>query len=239
MSTESKTRVSVCIATFNGEVFLPQQLDSILIQLDINDEIIISDDGSNDKTIEIIEDYKKKDPRIKLVHNNIRKGVIGNFENSLRHCNGDIIFLCDQDDIWANNKIEKVIILLKEYDLVVHNAEIIDTVGNSMGIDFFSIRKSRSGYLNNLWKNKYLGCCMCFKRSQLVNILPFPKKIIMHDMWIGLKIQLNGKVLFTNEILSYYRRHGRNASSASEKSPFSFKEKILIRLRMLYYTLLK
>lgn len=230
-------RASICIATYNGAKYIREQIDSIIRQTKDNDEIIISDDGSIDETINILKSYN--DRRIKIFENKKEHGVIKNFENALRHAKGEFIFLCDQDDIWNLNKMDIILGYMRDYDLVVHNALLIDSVGQSSGVDFFSLRKSKKGYFYNLWKNRFLGCCMCFRHTELKRILPFPKHIVMHDMWIGLKIQIRRKVLFTNEVLSSYRRHGSNASTASEKSPYTKLQQLKIRLWMFYYTVFK
>ena len=96
--------ISVCIATYNGEKYIKQQLLSILKQIKVNDEIIISDDHSTDKTFNIIKSFN--DTRIKFFLNNKGKGYTRNFENALEKAHGDIIFLSDQDDIWIDNKVE-------------------------------------------------------------------------------------------------------------------------------------
>lgn len=97
--------ISVCMACYNGQKYIRQQIDSILSQLKENDELIISDDGSKDLTCEIVLSYH--DPRIKLLHNTKEHGFIGNFENALRCAKGDIIFLSDQDDVWKKIKFRK------------------------------------------------------------------------------------------------------------------------------------
>ncbi|MEM7184509.1 MAG: glycosyltransferase, partial [Spirochaetota bacterium] len=111
--------ISVCIATFNGEKYIHEQLVSILQQLGTNDEIIISDDSSTDNTIKMI--HAINDKRIKIYHNNVRN-PIQNFENALRKAQGKYIFLSDQDDIWLETKISITIEHLQKYDLVVHDA---------------------------------------------------------------------------------------------------------------------
>ena len=100
-------KFSVCIATFNGEKFIKEQLDSILCQLGVDDEIIISDDSSVDQTISIIESYKDK--RIKIFVNQKFSSPIYNFENAIMKSRGDFIFLSDQDDIWQSDKVEKML----------------------------------------------------------------------------------------------------------------------------------
>ena len=98
--------ISVCIATYNGEKYIREQLDSILPQLGLDDEVIISDDSSTDNTLKIIEEYN--DCRIKIFSNNKFYSPILNFENALKKAQGDFIFLSDQDDIWKSNKVEVV-----------------------------------------------------------------------------------------------------------------------------------
>ena len=98
------SKISVCIATFNGEKYISSQLDSILNQVVPVHEIIISDDMSTDNTIEIIKNCNN--PIIKIFINKERLGVAKNFENAIKHANGDFIFLCDQDDIWLKNKTQ-------------------------------------------------------------------------------------------------------------------------------------
>lgn len=227
--------ISVCMATYNGAPYIRKQLDSILSQLGPDDEIIISDDGSVDGTISIIKSIQDK--RIKFYVNKGERGVINNFENALSKASGDYIFLSDQDDVWKSNKIETVVPLLSDNILVVHNAVIIDKDDVSFGRNFFSLRGSKSGYFNNLYRNSYLGCCMCFRRELLKKILPFPKRIEMHDRWIGLMAELYGKVFFSKEELIGYRVHGNNVSNSTGKSVNPFSTMLSIRLWMFFYTI--
>lgn len=224
-------KISVCIATYNGEKYIKEQIESILFQTIQPNEIIISDDNSTDKTIEIV---KKLDSPLIKIFNNKEKGIIKNFENALLNSTGDYIFLCDQDDIWKNNKIERVIEKLRIYDLVVHNAEIKEMNTNSnIKRTLFEIYKSKSGIVRNFYKNSYVGCCMAFNRKILQKSIPFPEKIYMHDVWIGMISEISGKIYFEKEILMEYRRHSNNASETCEKSKRNFKEKIGIRLYLL------
>lgn len=224
-------KISVCIATYNGEKYIKEQIESILFQTIQPNEIIISDDNSTDKTIEIIK--KINSPLIRIFKNK-DKGIIKNFENALLNSTGDYIFLCDQDDIWKNNKIERAIEKLRTYDLVVHNAEIREMNTNSkIKRTLFEIYKSKSGIVRNFYKNSYIGCCMAFNRKILQKSIPFPEKIYMHDIWIGMISEFSGKIYFEKEILMEYRRHSNNASETCEKSKRNFKEKIWIRLYLL------
>ena len=215
--------VSVCMATYNGGKYLHEQIDSIINQLDDNDELIISDDGSTDSTVSIIESYKDK--RIKLLKNK-NHGINSNFENALIHSKGDYICLSDQDDIWLEGKIAFIKKALLDCDLVVHNAEIIDGNGKSKGYDYFSYMHKGNGFWANWWKTRFLGCCMSFNRKLLNDVLPFPRKVVGHDYWIGMLGAAKYKVLFDNTIYLSYRRHGNNASPSAEKSDNSLYYKL-------------
>lgn len=223
--------ISICIASFNGEKYIYDQIESILKQLGDNDEIIISDDSSTDHTLDIISKFN--DCRIKTFIKNKFHSPIYNFENAIRQTKGEYIFLCDQDDIWLPNKIEVMKKYLKEYSLVVSDCCIVDSNLKIIEDSFFRLNNSGSGFWKNLYKNSYIGCCMAFRKEVLDYILPFPKKIPMHDIWIGLMTELNGKVYFINEPLIFYRRHGNNASFSGEKSKYPFFYKIKYRIILL------
>jgi glycosyltransferase involved in cell wall biosynthesis len=219
------------MATYNGEKYIREQLDSILCQLSESDEVIISDDGSTDSTTEIIKRYN--DLRIKLYSNTNRKGVVGNFENALSKVQGDFIFLSDQDDVWMPNKAEVMLKALKNADLCVCDCELIDSDRKILHTSFFKLNHSKRGFLKNLIKNSFLGCCMAFKREVLRYILPFPSNIAMHDIWIGLCVELWGKILFIKDKLVKYRRHGHNTSTTGEKSDFGIIYKVQYRFAFL------
>lgn len=229
--------ISVCMATYNGEKYIEEQLVSILIQISLDDEIIISDDGSTDKTINIISSFCDK--RIVLLHNTGRHGYVGNFENALNHAKGDVIFLADQDDVWAPQKVEIVLNRLNEYDLVIHDAEIVDATGNSLGRTYYSTMHNRKDFFSNLWKTRWLGCCMAFRREVLEKSLPFPPNIVGHDYWIGMLGMLWFRYCFMDEILVSYRRHGNNTSPSGEKSTNSMFYKLVTKRMTILIALLK
>ena len=232
-------KVSVCITTYNGEKFIKQQLASILSQLSEVDEIIISDDGSSDNTLSIINEFE--DLRIKvLYHKNARtpkykfEFTTRNIENALRNACGDVVFLVDQDDIWKTDKVERTLEALKECDLVVHDCEIIDKNENKVRDSYFDLKKKKKGLVRNLIDNSYLGCCMAFNKEILNKVLPFPKAPVPHDIWIGLLAEYYGRVNFINVKLIYYRRHNQNLSPSSEKSANSISFRIFYRILIVY-----
>lgn len=214
------------MATYNGEKYIKDQLDSILLQLRENDEIIISDDGSSDTTIEIVKSYA--DTRIKVFHNSF-KNLILNFEFALKQAKGDYVFLSDQDDIWLPNKVEVTLECLIRHDIVVSNCKVVNQDLEIINESFFELNNSRQGLISNLIKNSYLGCCLAFRKGILIKALPFPKAIPMHDIWLGFVSELFYNVKFIEEPLMLYRRHGANESPTGEGSPFSIYEKFLFR----------
>ena len=226
------SRVSVCMATYNGENFIGQQLESILVQLDSTDEIIISDDSSSDRTVEIIKSYN--DTRVIILENNKFKSPIFNLENALKHATGTVIFLSDQDDIWLPGKVKVMREHLRHYDLVVSDASLIDASGRIVEDSYFKLRGSGPGFIKNIYRNSYLGCCMAFNRMILEKSLPFPAKIPMHDMWLGLIAEISGRTFFCEEKLLYYRRHSSNASpTAIGKSCYKALDMIKFRYNLL------
>ena len=209
----SNIRVSVAMATYNGEKYIKEQINSILNNLEKNDELVISDDGSKDNTKSIIEDIQKKDSRVKLF-DGPKMGVKQNFGNAIKNCSGEYIFLADQDDIWNDKKVEKVLKVFKDENvtLVIHNCEIVNESLEKTDKTFFEFRNSGKGIIKNIWKNTYIGCCIAFKGEMKDQILPIPNDIEMHDQWIGIINEKYGKSYFLDECLIKYRRHSNNVS---------------------------
>lgn len=233
--------ISVCMATYNGERFIKEQLDSILCQLSEEDEIIISDDGSTDKTLEIIDSYNDK--RIKVFHHKKEENVYlkksnvlfatKNFENALKHAVGDYVYLSDQDDIWCENKIEETKKLLQKYDFVMSNFSIINDDGLLKQDFFYEKNPINSNILFSLIHPHFIGCCCCINRNLLKRILPFPDRIYSHDLWIGLIAQRFGTIEYVNTPLIKHRVGDYNSSTACKKSINSFIFKIKYRFFVL------
>ncbi len=226
-------KVSVCIATYNGEKYIKEQLESILVQLSEKDEVIISDDHSNDETLKVLNSFK--DSRIKIYFNDGIKGYVPNFENALKKSSGDIIFFSDQDDIWLPNKVKKCLKVLKEKDLVVTNAKVINEKMEIIEESLFEVVNTKTGLFNNWVKNRYYGCCIAFRREILKKVLPFPKRyeICSHDRWIPLICEMYYKVGLIEEPLLLYRRHENNVS-CFKKSNNSLLKKISVRIYPLW-----
>lgn len=232
--------ISVCIATYNGERFLKEQLDSILCQLSKDDEIIISDDGSTDKTLEIIDSYN--DNRIKVFHHQkdeiLSKVTQGrnfyyatqNFANALSKVSGDYVFLSDQDDVWLQNKVSRCLELLKKNDVIVHNYQVVDENGNLTKEQQFSKNPLHKSVFANIMDSHFRGCCMAFKSDILKKCLPIPVNVIGHDYWIGAIASKFNKIYYELEPLIKSRWYPESVSS--KKKTF-FIYKIQFRLTLL------
>ena len=226
--------ISVCMATYNGEKYIKEQLESILIQLGAEDEIIISDDGSTDNTISVVNSMNDK--RIKLFYNHGKHGFTRNFENALRYAKGDYIFLSDQDDIWLDNKVYTVTKALEKCDLVIHDCKTVNNAFETLQesrFDYFSIKP---GFIRHLIKSRYLGCCMAFNRNVLNAVLPFPadETLVEHDIWIAAVGWLYFKTFLLNQPLILYRRHGNNVSDGGFEKGYSIINKLYRRIYRLY-----
>lgn len=208
--------VSVAMAAYNGEHYIEAQIQSILSQLRPEDELVISLDPSSDRTEEIIRSFAGKDRRVRLIRG-LGEGLISNFENAIRHCKKDILFLSDQDDVWKEGKVASVLECFQDPSVcvVMHDAQIVDENGVCTEPSFMKKRGCRKGVLQNLIKNSYIGCCMAFRKEMRKFVLPFPKDLPMHDQWIGLVGEITGKTKILEKSLICYRRHGHNASADS------------------------
>lgn len=218
MKSDNMQKISVCMAVFNGEKYLHEQISSILAQLKQGDELIISDDASTDATLNVARSFG--DARIKIHSNSLDQGYSGNFENAISLASGDVIFLADQDDVWLEGRVGKMLAALAQAQLVVCNARFTDEHLQPLATTLFSLRGGKQGFIANLYKSRYLGACMAFKSEILPKLLPFPvrRALCPHDLWITLVAELYYKVTLIDEPLMLYRRHGANASSGGMAS---------------------
>jgi GT2 family glycosyltransferase len=211
-----KLRVSVCMAAYNGGRFIDLQLKSILPQLGQQDEVVIVDDCSTDNTVERIR--QMNDERIRLILHPVNQGVVATFEHALRSAVGDVLFLSDDDDIWAPSKVAQYLEIFKnapEVQIVTSRVQLIDDAGTPFTDDRMT-RKGKffPGFWRNVYKNHYQGSAMAIRASLLGRVLPFPvRPAFLHDVWIGTRSDATGgKTVFIEEDLLLYRRHGGNFS---------------------------
>lgn len=211
--------VSVAMATYNGEKYIREQLDSILSQTFQDFELIVCDDCSADSTVQLLNEYEKKDSRIKVFVNEKNFGFKKNFEKAISLCSGKYIALSDQDDIWKENHIEKLLKIICGHDIACGNPEFIDSAGKKIG---YSLRDSKNFdfvpagdnllYRILLNSNPFQGASMLIRRSFLASALPIPESVLYHDTWFSTcSVFLKGLV-YTEDIITFQRLHGNNAS---------------------------
>lgn len=210
--------ISVAMASYNGARYIREQVDSIMTQLDEGDELIVSDDGSTDDTVPIIQEYETKDSRVRLIRNP-GKGVVSNFENAVKECRGDYIFLCDQDDVWVPHKVKTIMDAFRNgADLVLSDAVVGDENLHTLYDSFYAFNHSKPGMMRNIIHNSFHGCTMAFNKKIKDIALPFSRKVPMHDIWLGQLAMLFGKVAYLPDKLVLYRRHGGNATGYQKSS---------------------
>lgn len=234
----SQLRISVAMATYNGEKYIEEQLLSICRQTRKPDEIVISDDGSRDATLEVVarvaasEDAQGID--FVVITDNPRHGCGGNFEWALKHTSGDVVFICGQDDIWLSDKvacIEQVFVEHCDALCVLHDAKIIDGTGELKELPFLTqadadifTEKCNEGECfklphevleQSVSRPIISGIAISLRRSLLNQLSPFP--IYAEDQWIEFNALLNNGCYFVNKILTYYRKHSSNTSGSRTK----------------------
>lgn len=226
--------ISIVMATYNGEKYISQQMESILPFLEKDDEIVISDDGSTDSTLEIINRYMEKSDKVKLIHGP-GKGVVKNFENALQNSKKEILLFADQDDIWLPKKIpimRKIFEKNENIGIVLHDMyeasdrEILENMYKTNRS--FLKRKRKHGVLYNLIYSGYVGCCMGISEEVKNYILPFSKYTNMHDQWIGLIGEYYRISEFVNQPLIIHRLHGSNVTRRQ-----TMLKRIVIRIQSL------
>lgn len=218
----NNTLISIAMATYNGEEYLEKQLDTIYAQTYKNIEVIVTDDCSTDRTIEILELYSKSHG-LKYYVNEENLGFVKNFEKAISLCRGKYIALSDQDDIWETNKIQRLYDCIGD-DLLVHSdGSLINAKGEKIGISYTqsSHKVFRTDIIGYFFNNDSTGCTMMFSSKLLSYILPMPENIISHDWWIAIQGKLKGRVNYVSEPLIRYRQHQSNQIGAIDISKIS------------------
>lgn len=223
MSATKPPKISVALCTYNGAKFLSEQLESIKNQTRLPDEIVVGDDCSSDKTVEIIEDFARTVPfPVELKINEKNLGSTKNFEQTISRCGGDLIFLSDQDDIWL---AEKIAVIEKEFKnnsnlgMVFSDAELIDENSNLLGSNLwdFTITKNELRDIKTdksfeilLRRNVLTGATMAFRANLREKFMPILQDVpgLIHDGWIALFCAIYNDITFIKKPLVQYRQHG-------------------------------
>lgn len=218
--------VSVCMATYNGIKFIKDQVNSILSQLADYDELIISDDGSDDGTWEYLKELEEENDNIKVVKGPA-KGANANFFSLIRRASNEIIFIADQDDIWNENKIDEVcnVFLENPNALVVLHEDIIRYVSEGKEVPCTTLRH---GLLKNLIKSSYSGHRMAFRKSFCQKIGNVDNICKSYDQYIGLIAEKYKCTVFLNKSLDVHIMHDNNVTKS-----LPLNKKIVLRLNLI------
>lgn len=230
MKLPKKILVTVIMCTYNGELYVEEQVKSILAQDYPPDKIIVCDDQSQDNTVALLKKIAgaTRVP-IEIFINQSRLGVVKNFEQAIKQANGDYIFLSDQDDIWLPQKIritlEKLLFVEKEtgteLPILVHtDLYIADCEGQVVANSFMKaqhlVSPTKSPLQTLLVQNFVTGCTVAVNRTLITAALPMPDRVVMHDWWLALIAASTGRIAYVNEPTIYYRQHGGNVIGAKQ-----------------------
>ena len=222
-------KIQILLSTYNGEKFLAQQLDSLLEQDYPEFTILIRDDGSSDKTCDILSDYQSNHSKIKVVFaGNI--GVTRSYYELLRQASADLFALCDQDDVWLPGKLSRAVAMVSEYNnpassLYCSALQFVDSDLKSIGVT----TAPRYQCLENaVMENIATGCTVLFgDQLRQLFLQAEPGKMHMHDWWLYLLACAFGNVIYDPEHLVLYRRHEDTVTGLQLKS----SRTILARLK--------
>ncbi|WP_017942194.1 MULTISPECIES: glycosyltransferase family 2 protein [unclassified Thioalkalivibrio] len=205
-------KVSIALASFNGERYIKEQLQSFLDQTRLPDEVVISDDASTDGTMEIVRRFQDSAPfEVKVIQGRGRQGFVANFNRALAATTGDLVFLSDQDDVWFSNKLEAMEATAKtEKDawLLMCDAALVDH--NLEGTGLTRIVQIANAGLP--LEDHAMGCCCAIRREFLDLAMPIPANFKSHDVWFVRIADGLGRKHVSRAVLQYYRRHGNNVS---------------------------
>ncbi|MEB0091569.1 glycosyltransferase family 2 protein [Pseudomonas sp. CCI4.2] len=211
------------MATYNGEQYLEEQIESIRAQDHLNWKLYVSDDGSTDSTLSLIQKYADLDSRVCVVNTQRQGGVVNNFNKALNFSTSDYAMLCDQDDIWLSNKVSVMLASIKERMLVgviespilvFSDLHLVDEKNKTIQKSFYRSNNLNPNYNTDAkflsWRSSVYGCTIIMNRALLVRALPLPKGVPMHDQWLSLIAAHTGIVAYANNQTIRYRQHQGN-----------------------------
>ncbi len=217
-------KISILLSTYNGEKYLKAQLDSLFSQSYKNFKLIARDDGSSDKTLEILKSYD-----IELLPSNENIGVKSSFETLLKYASensdADYFMFCDQDDVWNQDKVKLTLQkmyemekLYKNTPILVHtDLEVVDENLHTINPSFMKLQNlhEKKNRLNNLLiQNTITGCTAMINRDLAKLCLPMSSNAIVHDWWVGLVASYFGKIGYVDDSTIKYRQHTSNTIGA-------------------------
>lgn len=227
--------ITILLATYNGERYLAEQLDSILAQTEQNWRLVIQDDCSTDGSVAVATRYANTySDRIKVIQRAAPSGSAkNNFFSMLQYVDTEYWMTCDQDDVWLPNKIEVTLEAMRRLDtkhpdvpLLVHtDLTVIDQNRNILAKSLFSYQKldsKRDSFANLLSQNIVTGCTALMNHALLDRIRAIPVAALMHDWWFALVAAAFGKIMFVEQQTVLYRQHGKNSVGAKSAGDFFY-----------------
>ncbi|OAE02324.1 glycosyltransferase [Arthrobacter sp. OY3WO11] len=216
----NSTRVSVCMASYRGALYIAEQLQSILEELGGNDEVVIVDDASPDNTIDVIRSIP--DPRIRLIESPQNRGYVRSFEAAVAASRGEYIFLSDQDDVWIPGRVAAMVEALKSARVVASNFEMLGG-GPRPWIPQLRSAWDRKPVANLLGVmvgyRAYYGCGMAFRRDMVPVFTPIPPYVReSHDLWLAICGNLAGSIAHLERPTLLRRLHESNETPAGFRS---------------------
>jgi len=240
VSGAGAVRVSVCMATYNGQEYVAEQIQSILSQLSPQDELIIVDDASKDSTLDVVR--RLEDPRIVLLPSAENKGYVASFEKAVSASRGEYIMLSDQDDIWLPGRVETLVDALQAKDFAASNFTVFGGPANRY--HKVQLKESDSGrWVANLvttWIGirPYYGCTMAFRAAAKKQILPFPEFLTeTHDQWIAIVANLNRSMAHVAAPTVARRLHDENTTPKSRRPVAVILRARIMLLRAIFVAL--
>lgn len=235
----SLPRISVCMATYDGERFVGQQLASILAEIAPGDEVVVVDDASSDSTVARLRELH--DPRVRIIESDQNRGYVRAFERALCEARGEYVLLADQDDVWTTGRVRSMVDALGHVDVVATNLATLggpDRITGPYGQSDWRLRARHSGRnVRNIvavlaGNRPYYGCAMGIRRRALVRVLPFPDFLDeSHDLWIALHGNVARSIRHL-EFRSVQRRfHGGNATPDRPRGPVGVARSRLMLVR--------
>lgn len=215
--------VDIVLATYNGENYLLEQIESLIAQTYKNWNLLVSDDGSDDRTVEILKLYANADSRIHIVNTERQGGVVNNFAKGLSFCSSPYIMFCDQDDIWHPDKVAHMLGEIKKVEVVFSkktpilgfsDLSLVNEIGAISHESFYQYNKlcpeNNLDYRYLAWRSTVYGCTCIFNVALLQLAMPLPINIPMHDQWFALNAAKFGYIFYSPISKIYYRQHSNN-----------------------------
>jgi glycosyltransferase involved in cell wall biosynthesis len=200
--------ISIALCTYNGAKYLQEQFDSLFAQTLSDFEVVVVDDASTDDTWTLLQDIAAKHSNVSIIRNSINQGPTKNFQTAMQLCKGSYIAPCDQDDIWAPEKLQKLMAAIKDSDMAYCNSAYVNSDGVPTGRSIADDVKMLSGKrpFEFIFYNSVSGHALLMRRDLLETATPFPGKLF-YDWWLALCAAQRNGIVYVDESLVKFRRH--------------------------------